>query len=121
MGLHLVDAGTLTVKQGSPASQAYATQSALGATSTGGIDIYTPAYQSETFVLQAAPIRNPQTADWLIMQWQPGSDVFLPALRAVSVPFAGGMRAIRVFCTNGNALADRVFKIVIQVASDSEL
>src|SRR5256885_2043273 len=111
MGLHLVDAGTLTVKQGSPASQAYAVQSALGATSTGGIDIYTPAYQTEVFVLQASPVKNPIATDWFIMQWQPGSDVLLPALRAVSVPFAGGMRAIRVFCTNGNALADRAFRV----------
>ncbi len=119
MGLHLHDAGLLTVKQGTNASNAYAAQSAVGQISAGGLDVFTPpTFQAETYTVQVAPVANPQPTDWVTLQWQPGTDVVLAANRCVSVPFGAGFRAIRIFCTNGNAVADRVFRIVLQLSTD---
>jgi len=121
MGLHLHDGGLLTVPAGQNASNTFNTQSALGSVSAGGLDIYCPAtFQAETYTLQVAPFKTPQPTDFLTLQWQPGTDVVLVANRCVSVPFGAGARALRIFCTSGNAVADRVFRIVIQVASEMD-
>ncbi len=117
MGLHLHDIGTLSIPNAQQNSSAFSVPSVMGEIATGGLDVYTPATLPETCVLQAAPSANPQAADWKTVQWQPGSDATLAAARCVSVPFAAGMRSLRIQAGVAVA-AQRDFYIVVQIASD---
>jgi hypothetical protein len=80
--------------------------------------IYSPSTLPETITIQAAPNTNPQAADWKTLQWQPGTDVTIPAGKAVNVPLVGGVKALRIHA-GGAVAAQRDFQVIMQIDADS--
>lgn len=119
MPRHLHGPFTLTIVNAASDSGTYAVQSTLG--SLDRITFFAPATLPETVTLQVSPIDSPTAGDWKTYTWQPGAvDIAFTAAKALNVPLIGGFRAIRLHATAPVA-ADRVFQIVVQIFTDSEM
>jgi hypothetical protein len=114
------DLGILTIANGQTVSNvlsgAGVVQAALG--SANVTTIFTPATLPETVNVEVAPVINPQAADWKRLQWQPGTDLVLAAARAVNIPLIAAFKALRIVAS-GAVAADRAFRVLTQVDSDS--
>src|SRR6266446_5183274 len=95
------DLGTLSIPNAQTTSNvlsgAGVVQAALGTLNV--LMIFTPTTLPETVNVEVAPVISPAAGDWKRLQWQPGTDVTLPAAKAVNIPLVGGLKALRIVAT----------------------
>lgn len=74
--------------------------------------IYAPASLTGTVTVYVSYLDAPSSGDWRALQISSGTDVTIPAAKAVVVP-CGGARALRVVSGSAEG-AERIFYIVGQ-------
>ncbi len=120
MARSIHDLGTLSIANAGTVSNALSgagvVQAAFGALNI--LMIFTPATLPETVNIEVAPVISPQAADWKRLQWQPGTDVTLPAGKAVNIPLVSGFKALRIV-SQAAVAAQRDFRLLVQIDADA--
>lgn len=83
-----------------------------------GMTIYTPAAYTAAITVQLSPVDNPSAGDWKTLQYVPGTDLTLVALKAVFISSGAlfGAKAMRIHSAGAEG-ADRTHQLFTQIDS----